>query len=69
MSAKQNKNRDPLKRAAKRARQREAAARGQQAPGKARPSQSQMTHASSGRARKKAREGEAAMEKEYGHGT
>lgn len=60
MSSKQNMGRDPDKRAAKRARQREAAARGAlPTTAKAeRASQSQMTHASGGKARKKRREAE-----------
>jgi hypothetical protein len=60
VSSKQNVGRDPDKRAAKRARQREALARGAM-PTTAktgRVSQSQMTHASGSKARKKRREGE-----------
>ena len=57
--------RDPVKRAAKRRRQREAAAR---STATARPEQgvsgSQATHASSGRAWKKARHGERVMDAE-----
>ena len=65
MSGSQNRNRDPAKRAAKRARQREARSRStattepQQAM-----SRSQACHASSGSARKKAREGERLMANE-----
>ena len=60
MSSKQNRFRDPDKRAAKRARQREAAARGAHPTAKKKEtaSQSQMTHASSGKARKKRRDAE-----------
>lgn len=60
MSSKQNMGRDPQKRAEKRRRQREALARGANptTPKTARPSQSQMTHASSGRAAKKRRDAE-----------
>jgi hypothetical protein len=65
MSNRQNRNRDPVKRAAKRARQREALAT---STASTRPGQdvsrSQATHASSGRARKKARDGERAMDAE-----
>lgn len=66
MSGKQNKGRNPEKRTAKRQRQREAAERGSVRNEKsAKPSQSQMTHASSNRARKKAAEGERAMRAEH----
>ena len=58
MSGKQNKFRDPVKRAAKRARQREAASRSSALPADPKISQSQATHASGPKARKKAREGE-----------
>jgi hypothetical protein len=60
MSSRQNMFRDPDKRAAKRARQRDAKARGAlPTTTKAdRPSQSQMTHASGSKARKQRREGE-----------
>jgi len=65
MSNSQNKNRDPVKRAAKRARQREAASR---STATTRPEQgvsgSQATHASSGRARTKARHGQRLMDAE-----
>lgn len=55
MSKRQNMFRDADKRAAKRQRQRDAIARGALPTTAAapRPSQSQMTHASSGKARKK----------------
>ena len=65
MSNCQNKGRDPVKRAARRRRQREAASR---STATTEPEQgvsgSQATHASSGRARKKARHGERLMETE-----
>ena len=63
MSNRQNKFRDPAKRAAKRARQRETAARSTAATlPQPKPAQSQMTHASNPKARKKAREGERIIE-------
>jgi len=64
MSRRQNKDRDPAIRAAKRARQREAAKRSTTAamPSDPMSSQSQMTHASSGKAIKKRREGERRMQ-------
>jgi hypothetical protein len=65
MSNSQNRNRAPVKRAAKRRRQREAAARSTVTtqPEQA-VSGSQATHASSGRARKKTRHGERLMDTE-----
>jgi hypothetical protein len=66
MSNRQNRNRDPEKRAAKRKRQREAAKRSTATTA---PTNTvgggQATHASSGRARKKARHGERVMETEW----
>lgn len=62
MSGKQNRNRDPVKRRAKRARQREAASRSTATTRRSRPSGLQATHASSGSARKNARHGERLME-------
>lgn len=58
MSAQQNKDRDPDRRRAKRQRQKEAIARGALpvTPKAPRPSQSQMTHASSGKAAKHRRD-------------
>lgn len=65
MSSKQNKFRDPAKRAEKRRRQREAATRSAaKAEPTPKPAQSQMTHASSNRAKKLAREGERQMHAE-----
>jgi hypothetical protein len=65
VSSKQNKRRDPEKRAAKRARQREAVGRSRQDDtAQLKPSKSQMSHASSAKARRKAREGERAMRNE-----
>ena len=64
MSGKQNRNRDPAKRAAKRRQKREAASRSTTTDQPSRQSGSQATHASSGRARKKARHGERLMETE-----
>lgn len=67
MSNKQNKNRDPVKRAAKRAAQREARKRvGDEAlrhkGQKGTAPSAQMTHGSSNRANKKRTEGQAKME-------
>lgn len=64
MSNRQNRNRNPVKRAAKRRRQREAQGRSTATDQRDRPTGGQATHASSGSARKKARHGERVMETE-----
>lgn len=68
MSSLQNRGRDPEKRAAKRKARKEALARGAAINPKSPRSisQSQINHASSGKARKHAAEGEEKMENRYG---
>jgi hypothetical protein len=56
--------RDPVKRAARRRRQREAQSRSTATDQADRPTGGQVTHASSGRAKKKARHGERLMQTE-----